>query len=139
MRSFDSNSWFPLFVAAVPLEAKLGGGPVDATVLGALPFEADESGLRTRSMLGEGLDVVESRTLGRGPVREAPTEDCRDDVVEGFFGLKLREAIEGREVLVGADGGGAILCRLASALAVDVDEATDGAIEALFAGAPAML
>jgi hypothetical protein len=129
-----------LLPAADPLETRLGGGPDDAVVRGAVafpfPFDPDERGLRTRSMLGDGLDVAEGRRLGRPPVNDAPTEDCREDVVVvGFFGLRLREAMGGREGLAAAGGGGAILCRLV----VDVEEATDGAIEARLEGAPEML
>jgi hypothetical protein len=56
-------------------------------------------------------------------------------VAVGFFGLKLREEIEGREGLVVAGGGGAMLCRLV----VDVEEATEVAIEARLLGGPEML
>jgi hypothetical protein len=56
-------------------------------------------------------------------------------VVVGFFGLRLREEMERREVLVVTGGGGAMLCRLV----VDVEEATEGAIEARLLGAPEIL
>jgi hypothetical protein len=79
MRSLDSSSCFSLFPAADPLEARLGGGPEDGAVRGAgafpFPFEPDDRGLRTRSMLGDGLDVAEGRMLGRPAVNDVPTID----------------------------------------------------------------
>ena len=139
MRSLDSNSCFSLLPAADPLEPRLGGGAEGAVVRGAgafpLPFDPDERGLSTRSMLGAGLDVAEGRKFGRPAVNDAPTELREDVVVVGFFGLRLREAIEGREGFTAAGGGGAILCRLV----VDVEEATDGTIEARLVGAPEIL
>lgn len=109
---------------------------MDVSGLCALPLELDEPGLRTRSILGEGLDASACRKLGRVPDKDVPTEDGRDDSVVGFFGLRLRDAtVEGREVRVGADGGGAMLCRLAE----DVAEVAEAAIEARLAGAPEML
>lgn len=141
MRSLDSSSCFSLFPVADPLDARLGVGAVDAVARGvgafAFPFDPEERGLRTRSMLGDGLDVAEGRRFGRPAVNDEPTKECREDVVViGFLGLILREEMEGREGLVAAGGGGAMLCRLAADV---VDEATDGAIEARLLGGPDML
>lgn len=62
-------------------------------------------------MLGDGLAVADGRKFGRPPGSVEPLIDCREDVVVvGFFGLKLREEIEGRGVLVAGCGGGAMLC-----------------------------
>lgn len=55
-------------------------------------------------------------------------------MVVGFFGLKLREEMEGRGALAVGGGGGAILCRL-------VVDGVNGAaaIEARLAGGPDIL
>lgn len=65
-----------MFPASDALEATLGGAPEDAVVRGegAFPFpfefEPDDRGLKTQSILGEGLAVFEGCRLGRPAVSD---------------------------------------------------------------------
>jgi hypothetical protein len=70
------------------------------------------------------------------PVKEGPIEECREDWAEGFFGLKLRGVIEGRDALETVDSGGAMVCRRVSGF---VTADAEGAKDARFAGGPLIL
>jgi hypothetical protein len=130
-----------LVEAAVDRAATLGPGALAgaaALVTGLLPVP-DEPGLNTLSMLGEGLAAkTGDLTPGVRLAKEAPpTEDVLDVGADGFLGLRApgRGAIDGREVRDGVVDGGAIVCLLASGLAVS-GPVDGGAIDALFPAAP---